>query len=213
MSELKTWHNETIGAKTVKALEKNNFKATYVANRKEAAEKILELIPVEASIGIGGSVTINEIGIVDMLNERGNVVYNHGKPGLSREESLDIRRQQLNSDVFLTGSNAITIDGELINVDATGNRVAAMIFGPKKVIVIAGVNKIVPHLLAGIERVKLVASPMNNKRLKFQNPCVISGNCEDCHGATRICNVTTIMHKKPLATDVHVFIIGEELGL
>jgi L-lactate utilization protein LutB len=212
MSEFRAWHNQIVGNKTAEALEKRNFKATYAATRQEAIEKILEIIPIEASIGVGGSETINEIGILKLLSERGNIVYNHNKPGLSKEESLAIRHQQLQSDVFLTGSNAVTMEGELVNVDGTGNRVSAMVFGPKKVIVIAGVNKIVPDCAAAIERVKLVAAPINNKRRNFQNPCVISGRCVDCHGPTRICNITTIMHRKPGMTDVHVFIIGEELG-
>lgn len=212
MDELKAWHNQVIGAKTAAALVKNNFKAVYIANRKEAVEKILEMIPADASVGIAGSWTIKEIGIDVLLKERGNTVYNHNVPGLSKEESLAIRYQELTSDVFITGSNAITMEGEIINVDNTGNRVASMIFGPKKVIVLVGANKIVPDCKSGIERVKLIAAPINNKRLDYKNPCVINGRCMDCQGPNRICNVTTIMHKKPAGADFHVFIIGEDLG-
>jgi L-lactate utilization protein LutB len=193
-------------------LEKNYFQASYVANKDEALKKILELIPTDVSVGIGGSATLNEIGLVAELEKRGNIIYNHGKPGISKEEAAELRHKELSSDVFLTSSNAVTMEGELVNVDGNGNRVAAMVFGPKKVMVIAGVNKIVPDCAAAIERVKLFAAPLNNKRLNIPNPCTINGNCMDCHGSSRICKVTTIMHQKPANTDVHVIIVGEELG-
>lgn len=212
MNELKAWHNRTIGEKVVAALEKNRFKAEYAESRKEALEKILSLIPADAKVGVAGSWTIQELTLDSLLEERGNTVYNHNKPGLSREESVALRHQEMTADVLITGSNAITLDGQLINVDGFGNRVAAMIFGPKKAIVIAGINKIAADLNAGVERVKLIAAPMNNKRLNINNPCATTGVCMDCQSPTRICNVTTIMHKKPSGIDIHVIIIGEDLG-
>lgn len=212
MNEFKNWHNQTLGEKLVKALEKNNFTASYVNTKQEALDKLAALIPADATVGIGGSWTIKEVGIDTLLEERGNTVFNHGKPGLSKEESLAIRRKQMSCDVFLTSTNAITLQGELVNVDGSGNRVAAMIFGPKKVIVIAGINKVVTNTEAALERIELYAAPMNNKRLNFSNPCTVTGQCMDCQGPTRICNVTTIMHKKPGGTDVEIIIIGEELG-
>ena len=212
MSEFKDWHNKTIAGKVVEALQKNNFTATYVGTRQEALDKLAALIPGEATVGIGGSWTIKEVGIDTLLEERGNTVFNHNKPGLSPEESLALRRQEMTCDVFLTGTNALTLKGELVNVDGAGNRVAAMIFGPKKVIVITGINKIVTDVDAAMDRIELFAAPINNKRLSRPNPCTITGECMDCQGPTRICNVTTVMHKKPAASDVEVIIIGEELG-
>lgn len=212
MNEFKNWHNQTIGEKLVKALGKNNFTASYVNTKQEALDKLAALIPADATVGIGGSQTIKEVGIDTLLEERGNTVFNHNKPGLSKEESLALRRKQMSCDVFLTSTNAITLQGELVNVDGSGNRVAAMIFGPKKVIVIAGINKVVTNTDAALERIELYAAPMNNKRLNFSNPCTVTGQCMDCQGPTRICNVTTIMHKKPGGTDVEIIIIGEELG-
>ena len=135
------------------------------------------------------------------------------KPGLSPEEMRAIRRQHLLSDVFLSGTNAVTLDGKLVNVDATGNRVGAMLFGPEKVIIVVGINKIVGDVAEAENSVKLWASPPNNKRLGYPNPCAQTGVCVDCQGPTRICNITTIMHKKPRQTDVHVIVVGEELGL
>ncbi|WP_425059149.1 hypothetical protein SCACP_38150 [Sporomusa carbonis] len=212
MSEFTPWHNKTIGTRVVEALQKNNFTAAYVDTRQEALDQLAALIPGDATVGIGGSWTIKEIGIDTLLEERGNTVFNHNKPGLSPEESLDIRRKEMAADVFLTGTNAVTLKGELVNVDGAGNRVAAMVFGPKKVFIIAGVNKIVPDVAAAMDRIKLFAAPINNKRLNRPNPCTMTGQCMDCQGPTRICNVTTVMHKKPMAIDIHVIIIGEELG-
>jgi hypothetical protein len=212
MSEFTSWHNQTIGARVVEALQKNNFSATYVNTKQEALDKLAALIPGDATVGIGGSWTIKEVGIDTLLEERGNTVFNHNKPGLSPEESLALRRKEMTCDIFLTGTNALTLKGELVNVDGAGNRVAAMIFGPKKVIVITGINKIVTDTTAAMERIELYAAPINNKRLNRPNPCTVTGECMDCQGPTRICNVTTVMHKKPAATDVEVLIIGEELG-
>lgn len=213
MSEFKTWHTDTLGAKTVDALRKNHFDAHYVRTGQEAIEKALSLISEGAVIGVGGSWTINtELGLSGLLEERGHTVLNHNKPGLSPEESLAIRRQQLSCDVFLSGSNAVTLDGKLVNVDGAGNRVAAMTFGPKKVIVIADMNKVVTDVAEAERRIQLYAAPLNNKRLSRTNPCTQSGYCMDCMSPTRICNITTIHRKKPAALDFHVILVGEPYG-
>ncbi len=212
MSEFKTWHNDILGAKVTEALAENNFSALYVPNRQQAVTKVMELIPLAASVGIGGSWTIQELGLNDLLTARGNTVFNHNQPGLSPEESLAVRRRELTADVFLASTNAVTLDGQLVNVDGAGNRVAAMIFGPKQVIIVAGVNKIVRDVAAAEERIALYAAPINNKRLSRPNPCVQAGTCLKCKNSTRICNVTTIMHKRPSAVDLQIIIVGEDLG-
>jgi hypothetical protein len=213
MNDIKAWHNETIAMKTVEALIKNNFKATYCKTRHEAVDQILDLIPAGVNIGVGGSWTIGELDLLDKLTTRGHTIFNHNQPGLSSEQKTKIRLQELTCDVFLTGTNAVTLDGKLVNTDGAGNRVAAMIFGPKKVIIIMGINKIVKDVAAAENRIKSFAAPLNNKRLSTVNPCIKTGECMDCQGPTRICNVTTILSKRPLLTDITVFIIGEELGL
>lgn len=212
MNESITWHNDTIGAKLVETLRKNNFTATYVKNRGEAVKEIIELIPAEASVGFGGSWTVQELGVEALLVKRGNTTFNHGKPGLSPQEAKEIRKKELTCDVFICSSNAVTSKGELVNVDGVGNRVAAMIYGPKKVIVVVGVNKIVKDYDAAIMRIEQIAAPINNKRLSCPNPCTVTGECMDCQGPTRICNVTTIIRKRPGQTDMHIVVIGEELG-
>ena len=212
MHEFKPWHNAIIGEKAVAALNKNNFKATYVATKEEAVSQIMALIPTNATVGIGGSWTLKQLGIDTLVEERGNTVYNHNKPGLSPETVLEFRHKQLACDVFLTSTNAMTIDGKLVNTDGVGNRVAAMMFGPKKVIVVTGVNKIASDVAEAEKKVKLNAAPINNKRLSKPNPCVQTGQCMDCNSPQRICNITTVIHKKPPATDIYVIVIGEDLG-
>ncbi len=212
MNPLKIWRNETIGVKVVESLKKNNFQATYCSTGSEAVAEILKLIPSNATVGVGGSQAVAELGILDQLAAQGNIILNHNQPGLDATQKLAVRRQQLTCDVFLAGTNAVTMDGKLVNTDGTGNRVAAMIFGPKKVIVVVGMNKIVKDLAAAEQRIKSWAAPFNNKRLNTPNPCVKAGECQDCQGPTRICNVTTIIGKRPSLTDIHIFIVGEDLG-
>jgi hypothetical protein len=213
MNEAQQWHVDTLGSRVVDALTKNNFKASYVKTRAEAVERVLAMIPAGATVGMGGSWTTTvDLSLGDVLEKRGHAVYNHNKPGLTPEQIMDYRHKQQACDVFLSGSNAITLDGQLVNVDGSGNRVAAMIFGPKKVIVIAGINKVALDISAAEKRIETFAAPINNRRLNRPNPCTQTGTCMNCQGPTRICNVTTIIRKKPKLTDFHVVIIGEDLG-
>lgn len=210
MEKLQQDHFEKIGRLAVKALAANGFQAQFVATKEAALQATLALIDAKATVGFGGSMTTKAIGVQAALEKRGNTVYNH--QGLPKEEALQVRRQELTADVLLSSSNAITLQGELINVDGSGNRVAAMIFGPQRVIVIAGANKIVKDEAAGRQRIQMVAAPMNTARLHCQTPCATTGVCVDCHIPARICNVTTIIHRPPSAVDFHVIIVGEELG-
>ena len=141
------------------ALKKNGFEVLYTDNAKEALDKVISLIPKEAKVGIGGSVTVRDIGLVEAIEKQGNTIFmDWGKP-LELKEKLKKRRDALTSDVFLTSSNAITLQGQLVNIDGTGNRVAAMIFGPKKVIIVAGANKLVGTLDGALARIRNIASP------------------------------------------------------
>ena len=212
MKQFIQWHNDTFGEKVVKALEKNNFQAYYVANKAAATEKVLSLIPAGSTVGVGGSWTLKELNIPEQLEKKGHEVFDHNKPGLSMEQSMALRRKELLCDVFISGTNAITLDGQIVNTDGSGNRVAAMSFGPKKVVVVVGVNNIVSDLDAAMERIEMFAAPINNKRLDRPNPCTVTGVCMDCQGPARICNITTILHKKPPTIEFHVVIVGEELG-
>ena len=212
MKEAFDWHAETIATRTIQALEKNNFSAVYFADKQSAIEKAISLVPEGASAGFGGSWTLKQLGLANTLAAKGHEVFDHNQPNLSLEESLAIRKKQLSCDTFFSSSNAITMDGQLVNVDGTGNRVGAMMFGPRQVVVIAGVNKIVSDLDSAMERIETYAAPINNKRLNRPNPCTVTGICMDCQGPARICNITTILHKKPGALLFTVILVGETLG-
>jgi L-lactate utilization protein LutB len=211
----KTWRLETLGRKTVDALKRNNFGAVYAADAAEACDAILEMIPEGATVGFGGSMTLQGIGLFERLQSgRYDLINPPWKDGdLSREDRVAARKRALSADVFLTGTNAVTLDGKLVNTDATGNRVGGMLFGPKKTIVAVGVNKLVPTLDDALDRVTNVASPENARRLGLDTPCTTGGECADCHSPRRICNATVILHRKTSALDMTVVMIGEELGL
>jgi len=206
------WHGEVFGKRAVEALKKNNFNADFFSTREELIKRILEMIPKKDVIGVGGSTTVQNLGILEILAKRGNLILDHNKAGLSPEEVLNLRRKQLTCDTFITGSNSITLDGKLVNTDGVGNRVASMIFGPKQVIILAGTNKIVKDEEEARKRIRTIAAPINNKRLNRPNPCTVTGECMNCQGPTRICNITTILKKRPSLTPFSVFIINEELG-
>ncbi len=208
------WYVEDRARRTVEALRNNGFEALYAPTKEEALEKILQLIPKGSKVGIAGSMTIREIGLDEALNKRGDKLADIWAKKHSPEEDLEIRKQTLVSDIFLTSSNAITEDGELINIDGLGNRVAAMIFGPKKVIVVAGINKIVKDVYEGIERVRNIAAPMNVTRFKGKTPCTLTGNCDldECEPPNRHCHVISIIEKRPMKTDTTVVLIGKDLG-
>ncbi|MEM3003798.1 MAG: lactate utilization protein [Candidatus Bathyarchaeia archaeon] len=208
----KRWLIEKRLEQTSKALKSNGFKVVYAPTRNEALQEALKLIPRDAIVGVGGSVTVREIGLVEELERRGNKVLETWKK-ITPEEDLAIRKKQLTCDVFVSSSNAVTEDGKLVNADGTGNRVAAMIFGPPKVVVVVGVNKIVPDVHAGIERIRNVAAPMNVRRAGGTTPCVVDRcNLEACTPPNRHCHVITILEKCPTKTDTTVILVGEELG-
>jgi L-lactate utilization protein LutB len=212
MREEKKWFIEKQIQRTSRALEFNGFKVLYAGTKNQALQEALRVIPQNATVGIGGSVTAREIGLVEELNRRGNKVLETWKK-ITPEEDLAIRKGHLNCDVFVSSSNAVTEDGKLVNADGTGNRVAAMIFGPPKVIVVAGINKIVKDVHAGIERIRNVATPMNVKRVGGTTPCVVDTcNLETCSPPNRHCHAITILEKRPTKTDTTVILVGEELG-
>ncbi|MDQ0204763.1 lactate utilization protein [Pectinatus haikarae] len=212
MNDLIHWHNNTIGQRAAEALNRNNFSAKYFTDRQTAVEYILRLIPRKATVGMGGSSTVMELELWKLLEERGHELFNHNKEGLTAEERNKQRYKQLTCDVFLTGSNAITLTGKIVNRDAFGNRVAAMIFGPKKVIIVAGINKVVRDFKEADERIKMHAAPLNVKRYEMNNPCLTTGECIDCNSPARACNITTILSRRPPLTEIYVIILGESLG-
>jgi hypothetical protein len=212
MDPNKTWWIEERARKTVEKLEAHDFKALYMKSRQEAVEEIWKYITPKTRVGAAGSITIRELGILDQLEKQGNIVYDHWKPGLSKEKILEIRKSQMTSDLFLGSVNAITMNGEMVNIDGAGNRVNSHIFGPGKVILVVGYNKIVEDVQEGIKRVKNVAAPINAKRLNIDVPCAKLGKCVDCNSPNRICRVVVIHERRPSLTDILVILVGEELG-
>lgn len=210
--EIQNWHKETIGRKAVEALQKNEFNAVYFSTAAEAAAFILDHVKPGMRVGFGGSMTINSMGIQNKVRDTGGIVLDHGAAGLTMEEKLATAREELLSDVFLCSSNAVTLDGMLINVDGMGNRVSAMTFGPKKVIVVVSTDKLCKDEKTAFERLESIAAPMNNKRLNLTNPCTRTGSCMNCQAKTRICRVYSVMRKKPMVTDITVVLVGESAG-
>lgn len=212
MNDIAVWHNEALGQQAVKALTRNRFTATYCADGKSAVAHVLGLVPQGSQVGFGGSMTERALDLVGACKAHGCGILDHNAAGLSPEERGEIRRKQLASDVFICSANAVTLNGELMNVDGSGNRVAALSYGPGRVIIVAGVNKIVKDLDEADKRIRMIAAPMNNKRIGLPNPCTSTGVCMDCRSATRICNITTILRHCPGAADIHVVLVGESLG-
>jgi L-lactate utilization protein LutB len=199
--------------KTVECLEKNEMETIYFPTAREAREEVLKRIPLGATVGVGGSVTLRQMGLLEALEKRGHEVFNHWKEGLSKEDRQVVTRKQQRADFFVTSTNALTMDGKLVNVDATGNRVTSMIFGPGKVIVVTGVNKIVKNLNQAMARIKKDVAPQNCRRRKDPTPCAEDLVCHDCDTPARLCRVTTIIERKPWGIkDFTVILVGEGLG-
>ena len=206
------WLGQKQAQQCVTNLEKNGFKAVFFPNLAEARAYILADIDGYESFGFGGSDTTRQLNIIDQLIRQKKVVYDHWVKDLTPEASLEIRRNQARCDCFFCSANAISLSGEIVNVDGVGNRTSAMAFGPQKVIIVAGINKLTPDLQTALQRVKETAGPMRAKSLSVKTPCAETGICTDCHSPRRICRITTILHRKPMLTDVNVVIINEALG-
>lgn len=197
----------------VDALKQNGYQAEYCPTAIEAKKRIHTMVPKGAAVGRCGSTTLTQMGIYDELRERGCTIIDPFRAGLSPEQDLQERRKALLCDVLLSSTNAITRDGKIINVDGTGNRVAGIIFGPKKVIIVAGRNKIVFNVQEGLERIKNIAAPLNARRLNLQVPCAKLDRCPgDCTSPERMCNMIVILEKKPDMSSITVLLVGESLG-
>jgi hypothetical protein len=201
-------------------LHENNIPAHYLESKDQAFVKVMSMIPKGSVVGFGDSVTLRQIGVIDALEKGPYTFLNPWQAGITVEENIRRKKRALTADIFVTGTNALTLDGKIVNVDAHGNRAAAMLFGPDQVIIVVGVNKIVENLEKALERIRKTAAPLNVKRHPEFNPlppCGLTGECSDCSSPWRICNKTIIIERqfdnnkyKPVIT---VVIVGEELGL
>lgn len=200
--------------KTIEALKNNNINALYAETEEDAVERALELIDKDSTIGMGGSMTLKQIGLIDRLKQDGYGLIDWVYEKRSAKEKTALLKQTLTADVFLTSTNALTMEGKLVNKDGRGNRLAALVYGPDRVIVIAGDNKIVKDTDEGLKRIENIAAPMNVKRLNKNTPCAKSGKCEDCDSEDRICRHTVITEKQaPGQSRINVIIVKGEYGL
>ena len=192
-----------------KALEENNIKGYHISSREELFEVLETLVPDGAKVGYGGSMTLTDAGVIDWLRWKKNIeLYDRARV----DDQDECMRKSLVSDVFFTSTNAITEDGWLYNVDGRGNRVSAMIFGPKSVVVIAGWNKIVADLAAAQTRVRKVAAPANCMRLDKQTPCTKTTSCVNCKSPDRICRSFVALGPQGEKNRIKVLILEENLG-
>ena len=202
---------------TKKQLESNNFQVFIVKNLDQVKQTVLnEILPstIAKSISWGGSMTFMATGLYDVLKKREDLtIIDTFEKGLSQQETIDRRRRSLLVDLFITGTNAITEGGQLVNLDMIGNRICGITFGPKYVIVLVGRNKIVPDLESAIYRIKNYSAPANSMRLEKKNPCVKTSFCEECKSPDRICNTWTITEKSFPKERVKIVLINDELGL
>jgi L-lactate utilization protein LutB len=212
MTSVAEWRYEAVGKSACDALKRNGFDSRFVRTGAEALELVASFVKGGMKVGFGGSMTLRAIGAPERVAAMGAEILDHNAPGLDPERKLEVMRAQLSCDLFLSGANAITLEGDLVNVDGNGNRVSALSFGPRKTVVVAGANKIVRDLDEALGRIETEAAPMNNKRLDRPNPCVRTGTCEDCRGESRICRVYQILRRRPFLTDFTVIIVGASLG-
>lgn len=206
------WLDEQVGRKCVENLKKHGFDAHFAEDGETARDMVLEWADRYETFGFGGSDTTRSLGLHTDLAARGKTVLDHLSSGFKLEESLACRKAQAGCDCFLCSANAVSVTGEIVNVDGVGNRTNAMSFGPQKVVIVAGVNKIAHSLEAALKRVREIAAPMRAKSLGLKTPCAETGFCVDCNTPQRICNITTILHRKPMLTDISVVIVNERMG-
>lgn len=195
----------------VKNLKARHFDAYYCETREEALKKALELIPEGSSVGWGGALSAAQIGLMDAIHA-GNYRAIDRSLAKDAEEREQMMKDCMFADVFLTGANGLSLDGQMVNIDGMGNRVAATIYGPKSVIVVAGMNKVEDTVESAIIRAKTVAAPMNNQRFGNNNPCSVTGACGNCKNESCICNQIVITrHCRPVGR-IKFILVGEALG-
>lgn len=206
------WFNEQKILRTIKALKDNNMNGYLVNSKEELINKIEELVPENSTVACGGSMTLFETNVMDHLRSGRYKFLDRNKEGLSREDVVKIYKAAFTADAYFASSNAITESGEIYNVDGNGNRVAAILYGPEKVILICGVNKIVANVEEAINRNKEVSGPINAKRLNRKTPCAKVGYCVECDSKERVCNEYTLIKKQGIKDRIHVIFLNEDLG-
>jgi hypothetical protein len=210
--EVDTLRNDKLGPRVAEAFKKRHFDAWYCSNREDALKQLYSLIPADHVVAWGGSLTMEALGIQQTAGEKYTVIDRD--KAASSEERAALMRKALTCDTFIMSANAISEDGQLVNVDGNGNRVAAMIYGPKQVIVVAGMNKIAKTLEDAVQRARTIASPKNQQRFpNRKSPCAVSGSCGNCVSPDCICTYIVTTRVSTPAGRIKVILINEELGL
>lgn len=200
------------GPRVAAALHKRNMEGYYCSTADEAVEKVLELIPAGDVVSWGGVATVDELGIKERLRHRGQPVIDRDT-ARTPEERMAMLHQALTCDTFLMSSNAISEDGQLVNIDGMGNRVAAMCYGPRQVVVIVGMNKVLGTLDDAIARARNIAAPANAQRFGIKTPCGLTGQCGDCTSPDCICSYVVVTRYSMVHERIKVILVGEDLGL
>lgn len=198
--------------RTLDALKKNNMVTHFVEHATDVVPLLETLLQEGDIIGLGGSMTLEDCNVLPFLRSGRYRLLDRYAPGLSPEDITALHRACFSANVYLTSTNALTEDGALVNVDGNSNRVAAMAYGPDSVIVVTGVNKIVPNEQAAYARIEAIAAPRNAKRLARKTPCTITGTCEHCQSSDRICCSYVVQRWQRTAKRIHVIIVNETLG-
>lgn len=206
------WFLQKRVEKTIQNLAKRNMDALYVEDETRLLEIIKELIPAGSTVGVGDSMTLFETGVIDFLRTGDFNFLDKYREGITREEKKKMYRECFSADTFLCSTNALTEEGELYNIDGNGSRVAAMLYGPEQVIIVAGINKIVRNLEEAENRVRQYAAPIDAKRLGKNTPCAITGHCVDCSSKERICNDFVVIKGQFVRGRIKVILVGKELG-
>lgn len=204
--------SKSLAIKTlIENLEKRNIKGLYFENLNEVKKEILEIVSNDSTVGIGNSKTLKEMNISEELSNRRNIVYDKTF-AKSKEESKELKKKALLTDWYISSSNAISLDGHIVNIDHSGNRVAALTYGPEKVIIVISTNKIEKNLDEAINRARNYAAPLNAKRAGFHPPCTQLGRCTDCKTKERVCYYLSIIEGQYLPDRMKVFIVDEKVG-
>ena len=201
---------DKLGPRVVEALKRRHFEAFYCPTKEEATQKVLSLIPADDVVAWGGSLTLAQLGIIEKVKETNKVIDR--ADAATPEEGRELMRKALLCDTYLMSSNAISEDGQLYNIDGNGNRVAALIFGPKSVIVVAGMNKVTKTIADGEPRSRTIAAPLNAQRFPIENPCNYTGTCADCLSKTSICASMVRTRICRPEGKIKVILVGETLG-
>ena len=212
MADMKQKYYQKRGELLVRNLQSRHYEAYFCETKEQALEKALELIPKGATVGWGGAMSAKEIGLLDAMNNGEYNAIDRDKTS-SPEERKQAMKNCLLADVFITGANALSMDGQMVNIDGNGNRVAAIVYGPESIIVVAGMNKVMDTLEAAVIRARTIAAPMNMQRFDLQTPCQVTGTCADCKSPDCICNQILITRNSKPAGRIKIVLVGEELGL